>query len=69
MKLTQVTKLDKKNTRTSKNIDDDEKSDVTVFLKSYDRFLARKPDSECMMYKIYIFINNIPLSYRMRKLN
>lgn len=35
MKLTEVTKLDKKNTRTSKKIDNDEKSDVIVFAKAY----------------------------------
>ena len=67
-KLTQVAKNDKRNTRASKQIDHDvilTKFNVIVFLKVYGQSaVMRKPDSECMVYKTYIFINNILLSYR-----
>ena len=66
MKLGPVSKLDKKNTETSKKIDDDVLSvndDVIVFVRIYGRFAAiRKLDSACIVYKTYIFINNNLLS-------
>ena len=67
IKLTQVAKIDKRNTRTSKKFDHDlisAKCDIIVFLKVHGQFaVTRKPDSECIVYKTYIFINNIVLSY------
>ena len=46
----------------SKKTDDDVMSancDVVVFFPIYGEFSAvRKPDSGCMVYKTYIFINN-----------
>ena len=63
-----VTKLDKRNTSTSKNIDDDVmlvNCDVIAFFLLYGKFAAiRKPDSEFRVYKAYILINSNLLSYR-----
>ena len=63
MKLEPVIKLDKKNTATSKKFDDDAISanfDVIVFFPIYGQFAAiRKPDSGRMVYKTYIFNNNL----------
>ena len=42
-----------------------ENSDVIVFFSIYGQFTAiRKPGFGRMVYKIYIFINNDPLSYK-----
>ena len=68
MKLGQVTKLDKRNKKTTKNIDDDLMSvtcDVIVFFPIYGQFGAiRKPDSGRIACKIYIFIISNLLSYK-----
>ena len=62
MKLGPVTKLDKRNTATSKKFDNDIMSancDVIVFFPIYGQLAAiQKPDSRCMVYKTYIFINS-----------
>ena len=61
MNLGPVTKFDKRNTSTSKNIDDNVMStncDVIVFFPIYGQFWTiRKPDSGRMVYETYIFIN------------
>ena len=69
MKLGPVTKLDKCNTSTSKKIDDDDvmlaNCDVSALFLIYGESAAiQKPDSGCMIYKTYIFINNNLLSYK-----
>ena len=68
MKLGPVTKLDRKNTTTSKKFGVNVMSgncDVVVFFPIYDQFAGiRKPDSERMVYKTYIFINSNLLSYK-----
>ena len=44
--------------------------DVFVFFSICGQFAAiQKPDSRCMVYKIYIFINSNLLSYRIWKQN
>ena len=44
--------------------------DVVVFFPIYDQFAGiRKPDSERMVYKTYIFINSNLLSYKTWKHN
>ena len=44
--------------------------DVTVFFPVYGQFAAiQKPDSGCMVYKIYIFINTNLLSCKNWKQN
>ena len=57
-----TTKLDKRNTWTSKIFDDDVMSanfDVTVFFPNDGQFAAiQKPHSGGMVYKNYIFINS-----------
>ena len=62
MKLRPVTKIDKKNKKTSKKFDDDVMSancDIIVTILIYGQFRAiRKPDSACMVCKTSIFINN-----------
>ena len=61
MKLGPVTKLDKRNKTTLKKKlgDDLANCDVIVIFSIYDQFGAiRKPDSECIVCKIYIFINS-----------
>ena len=62
MKLGPASKHDKRSTAMSKKTDDDVMSancDVVVFFPIYGEFSAvRKPDSGCMVYKTYIFINN-----------
>ena len=66
MKYRPVTKLDKRNTVTSKKFDNDFmliNCDVIVFFSIYGQFEAiQKPDSRRMVYKIYIFINDNLLS-------
>ena len=68
MKLGPVTKLDRKNTTKSKKFGVNVMSgncDVVVFFPIYDQFAGiRKPDSERMVYKTYIFINSNLLSYK-----
>ena len=73
MKLGPVTKVDKKNTVTSKNIDDGVMSTnygVIVIFSIYNQFGAiRKPDSELMVSKTYMFIKSNLLSYENWKQN
>ena len=68
-----VTKLDKRNTATSKTNDDDVISlncDFIVIFLIYDQFgVVRKPDSGCMACKTYILINSNFLSYKNWKQN
>ena len=67
MKLGMVTKLDKKNKTLSKNDDDvmSANCDVIVIFPIFGQFGAiRKPDSERIVCKTYIFINSNLLSYR-----
>ena len=56
------TKLDKRNTSTSKKIDDYVMSancDLIVFIPIYGQFtVIRKPRSGRMVYKVSLFINN-----------
>ena len=69
MKLEPVTKLDKRNTSTSKNIDNDVLSanfEVIVIFKIYGQFGGIwKPDSRCIACKTYISIKN-NLSYKLK---
>ena len=62
MKFGSVTKLDKRNKTTLKNFGDNVKSancDIIVIFPIYGRFGAiRKPDSERIVCKTYIFINS-----------
>ena len=68
MKLGPVTKLDKRNIKMSKQLDDDVMSanfDVIVIFPAYGQFEAIwKPDSELIVCKTYIFINKNLLSYK-----
>ena len=68
MKFGPVTKLDKRNTSTSKKLGDDIMSancNVIAFFLIYGQFAAiRKPNSRRMVYKTYIFINSKFSSYR-----
>ena len=68
MKLGPVTKLDKKNTTTSKKFDDEVMSancDVFVIFPIYGQFGAiRKPGYGRTVRKTYIFINSNFLSYK-----
>ena len=66
MKLGPVTKLDKRNTITSKRIDDDVMSaNVVVKFLTYDQFGAIwKLDSGRIVCKTSIFINSNHLSYK-----
>ena len=44
--------------------------DIIVFFLIYGQFVAiQKPDSKCMVYKTYIFINSNLLSYKTWKQN
>ena len=73
MKFRPVTKLDKRHTATSKQFDDDvmlANCDVIVGFPVYDQLGAtRKPNYECMVCKICIFINNLLLSCKNCKRN
>ena len=73
MKLGSVTKLDKKNTTTSKTIGDDVKSiddDVIAIFRIYDLFRAiQKLNSRHMVYNSYTLINRNFLSYKNWKQN
>ena len=74
IKLGPVTKLNKRNTATSKTIDDDVWStncDVNAFFPIYRQSEAiQKPDFGLMDYKTYkIFINSNPKSYKTWKQN
>ena len=68
MKFGLVSKLDKRNKTTAKKFDDDIMSvncDKIVIFPIYGQFGAiRKPDSGCIIYKSYNFINSNFLSYR-----
>ena len=73
MKLEPVTKFDKRKKTTSKKkkkkkIDDDIMSgnfDAIVIFQIYVEFGAiRKPDSEHIVFKIYIFINSNLLCHK-----
>ena len=68
MKLGSVTKLDKKNTTTSKTIGDNVKSiddDVIAIFQIYDLFRAiQKLNSRHMVYNSYTLINRNFLSYK-----
>ena len=73
MKLWPVTKLEKRNKKTSKNFDDDimsENSDIIAIFPIYGQFGAIwKPDSGRIVCKTYIFINSNLLSYKNWKQN
>ena len=66
MELGPVTKLDKRNKRASEKFGDDvmsENCDVIVIFLIYGKSGAfQKPDSGCIVCKIYIFINSNLLS-------
>ena len=67
LKLRPVTKLDKTNKTTSKKFDNvmSANCDVIIFFPIYGKFGAnRKPDSERIVCKTYIFINMNLLSYK-----
>ena len=68
MKLGPVTKLDKRNKKTSKKFDDDvmsENYDVIFIFLIFGQFGAiRKPDSGCIVCETYVFINSNLLSYK-----
>ena len=68
MELGPVTKLDKKNKKTSKKCDDDvmsENCDVIVIFPISSQFgTIRKPDFGRIVCKTYIFINSKLLSYK-----
>ena len=70
MKLEPVTKFDKRNTTTSKNIDNDVLSanfEVIVIFPIYGQFGGIwKPDSRCIACKTYISIKNNLLSYKLK---
>ena len=66
MKLGPVTKLDNRNTSTSKKFDNDVMSvnyDFNVIFLIYGQFRANQTsDSRCMVCDSYIFLNNNPSS-------
>ena len=68
MNLGPVTKLDKRNKKTLKKIDNDVMSGtchVIFIFQIYGQFGAiQKPDSGCLVSKTYIFINTNLLSYK-----
>ena len=68
MKLGPVSKREKKSNTMSKDVGDDVISknyDVTVIFLLYGQSGAiQKPDSERIVYKTYISINNNLLSYK-----
>ena len=71
MKLTPVTKSDKRNKIKSEQLDDDAmlaNCDVIIIFPIYGQFGAiREPDSRRITCKIYIFINSNLLSYKIWK--
>ena len=73
MKVTPVTKLDKRNKTTLKNFDDRvilENCNVIVIFPIYGLFGAiRRPDSGRIVRKSYIFVNSNLLSYKNWKQN
>ena len=73
MKLGPVTKLDKRNEKLSKKFDDNVISancDVIAIFPIYGQFWTiRKPDSGCIVCKIYIFNNSNLLSCKNLKQN
>ena len=68
MKPGPVTKFDKRNKTPPRKFDDDAISkyyEVIVIFLIYGQFeVIRKPNSGCIVYKTYIFINSDLLSYR-----
>ena len=68
MKLRPVTELDKRNMATSKKIDNGimlASCDVYAIFPFFGKFGAtRKPDSVCVVFKMYFFININLLSYK-----
>ena len=68
MKFGPVTKIDMRNTTTSKNLEDEmmsENCDVIFIFTIYGQFGAiRKPDSGRLVCNTYIFINSNLLSYK-----
>ena len=61
MKLGPVAKIDKRNETASKNWN----CDIIAFFPIYNQFGAiQKPDSGCIVCKIYIFIKSNLLSYK-----
>ena len=68
MRYGPVTKLDKRDTATSKNIHSDVMSvnyDITVIFPIYDQFGAKQiADSECMVLNTSIFIDGSFFSYK-----
>ena len=68
MKLGPVTKLDKRNKKTSKKFDDNlmlESCDVVAFLPITSQFGAIwKPETERIVFKTYISTNSNLLSYK-----
>ena len=67
MKLGLVTKLKEKYGNVKKDYDDFmlANCDVIVFFPIYGKFAAfQKPDSGCIVYNTYVFINNNLLSYK-----
>ena len=72
MKLGPVTKLDKRNKKTSKKFDNDVmsvKCDVIVIFPIYGQFGAiHEPDSGRIVCKTYIFINSKLLKTELKNL-
>ena len=68
MKLGRVAKFDNRNKKKrQKKIDDDAMSpnfDAIVIFPIYGQFGARKPDSERIVCKTYIFYNSELLSFK-----
>ena len=68
MKLGPVTKIDMRNKKTLKSLDDEViwgSFDFIVIFPIYSQFGAIwKPDSRCIVYKTYIVINSNLLSYK-----
>ena len=68
MKLGSVTIIGKRNTATSKKVDDEgmlANCNVIAIFPIYGQFGAiSKPHSGCISFKIYIFINSNLLSYK-----
>ena len=68
MKLGPLTKLHKRNKKTSNKFDDDvmsENCDVTVIFPTYGQFGAiRKLDSRRIVCKTYVFIDSNLISYK-----
>ena len=67
MKLGPVTKLDKRNTATSRKFHDDvmlANLDVIIFVHIHGQSEIRKSDFGCMVYKTYILIKSNFSTYK-----